>query len=96
MPLAVGGKFTAGTVIIAPVWSPAMTRAEDRVFTVVGKSTVDVEGVPVEAWKVDEYRRSDRVLLATWWLLEQSPYMVYGEMPLPNGQVRKMTEVALP
>ena len=82
--------------MIAPVWNPAMSRAEDRVFSVTGKSTVDVEGTAVEAWKVEEYRRSDRVLLATWWLVDQSPYMVYGEVPLPNGQVRRMTEVALP
>lgn len=33
---------------------------------------------------------------ATWWLLERSPYMVYGEVPLPNGQVRRMTEVEIP
>lgn len=94
VPLAVGLK--AGAVMVAPVWNPAMSQAEDRVFAVTGKSTVDVEGTPVEAWQVEEYRRSDRVLLATWWLLEQSPYMVYGEIPLPNGQVRKMTEVELP
>lgn len=96
VPLAVGGGFTQGTVMIAPVWHPSMTQAEDRVFTVVGKSTVDVEGTAVEAWKVEEHRRSDRVLLATWWLLDTSPYMVYGEVPLPNGQVRKMTEVEIP
>jgi len=29
-------------------------------------------------------------------LLDESPYMVYGEVPLPNGRVRKMTEVAIP
>lgn len=93
VPLAVGLK--QGAVMIAPVWSPAMTRAEDRVFSVIGKATVDVEGTPVEAWKVEEYRRSDRALLATWYLLDKSPYMVYGEVPLPNGQIRKMTEVEI-
>ena len=35
-------------------------------------------------------------LLATWYLLDTSPYMVYGEVPLPNGQVQKMSEVAIP
>jgi hypothetical protein len=29
-------------------------------------------------------------------LLDKSPYMVYGEVPLPNGQVRRMTEVEIP
>ena len=95
VPLAVQGGLTAGVVITAPVWSPAMTKAEGRIFSVLGKATVDVEGTPVEAWKVEERRESDRVLLATWYLLDKSPYMVYGEVPLPNGQVRKMTEVEI-
>jgi hypothetical protein len=72
-----------------------MTRAEDRIFTVVGKSTVDVEGTATESWKVEERRASDRAVVATWYLLERSPYMVYGETPLPNGQVRKMSEVEI-
>jgi hypothetical protein len=94
VPLAVG--FKPGLVITAPVWSPGMTRAEGRIFTVVGKATVDVEGLGVEAWKVEERRQADRVLLATWYLLDQSPYMVYGEMVLPSGVVRRMTEVEIP
>ncbi len=94
VPLAVGLKD--GAVMTAPVWSPAMTKAEGRIFSVLGKATVDVEGTPVEAWKVEERRESDRVLLATWYLLDRSPYMVYGEVPLPNGQVRRMTEVEIP
>lgn len=93
VPLAVG--LRPGTVITAPVWSPAMTRAEGRIFTVQGKATVDVEGSPIEAWKVEERRQSDATLVATWYLLERSPYMVYGEMMLPNGQVRRMTEVEI-
>jgi hypothetical protein len=95
VPLAVTGGLKAGAVITAPVWSPGMTAAEGRIFTTVGKETVDVEGTRVEAWKVEERRQSDRVLLATWWLLDKSPYMVYGEVPLPNGRVRKMTEVEI-
>lgn len=94
VPPAVG--LRAGLVMTAPVWSPAMTRAEGRVFTVLGKATVDVEGTAVEAWKVEERREADRTLLASWYLLERSPYMVYGETFLPNGQVRRMTEVEIP
>lgn len=94
VPLAVG--LEEETVITAPVWSPAMTQAETRIFTVVGRATVDVEGSAVQAWKVEERRHADRALLATWYLLEESPYMVYGEMVLPNGQVRRMTEVEIP
>lgn len=96
VPAAVMGGLKQGAVIVAPVWSPGMTKAEGRVFTVVGREHVDVEGRRIEAWKVEERRQSDRVMLATWWLLDKSPYMVYGEVPLPNGQVRKMTEVEIP
>ena len=32
-------------------------------------------------------------LIANWYLLTDSPYMVYGEVPLPNGGVQRMTEV---
>lgn len=92
VPAAVG--FREGAVMMAPVWSPAMTTAETRIFTVVGKETVNVEGTDVEAWKVEE-RRADHSLYATWWLLEESPYMVYGEIVLPNGQVQRMTEVEI-
>jgi hypothetical protein len=94
VPVAVGLK--KGLVMIAPFWSPAMTAAEARIFTVVDKTAVNVEGTDVTAWKVEEHRAGDRRLLATWYLLEDSPYMVYGEVVLPNGQIQRMTEVAVP
>jgi hypothetical protein len=90
VPAAVG--FREGLVMTAPVWSPQMTTAETRIFTVVGKESINVEGAMVEAWKVEEYR-TDRTLYATWWLLDESPYMVYGEIVLPDGRVQRMTEV---
>jgi hypothetical protein len=92
LPAAVGLK--EGTVILAPFWSPSMTKAEMRVFTVLGTTSVDVEGSPVNAWKVEERRYADGQLLGTWYLLDTAPYMVYGEVPLPNGQVQRMTEVS--
>lgn len=94
VPVAVGLK--KGLVITAPFWSPAMTVSEGRIFSVLDKTVVDVEGAKVAAWKVEEHRASDRRLLATWYLLEDSPYMVYGEVVLPNGQIQRMTEVAIP
>jgi hypothetical protein len=94
VPLAVG--LEEGKVMTAPVWGPNMTRSELRIFTVVGQGPVAVEGTEVKAWKVEERRHADRTLLATWYLTEGSPYMVYGEVPLPNGQVQRMTEVAIP
>lgn len=94
VPLAAG--LSAGKVMTAPMWAPNMTRTELRVFTVVGLDTLNVEGTIWTAWKVEEHRQSDARLLATWWLTEKSPYMVYGEAIQPNGQVRKMTEVEIP
>ena len=94
VPLAAGLK--EGRVIIAPIWGPPMTASEMRVFTVVGKVDVDVEGTSVNAWKVEERKQADSRLLATWYLVEKSPYMVYGEVPLPDGSVQRMTEVEVP
>ena len=94
VPLAAGLK--EGRVIIAPVWGPPMTAAEMRVFTVLGKVDVDVEGTTVNAWKVEERKQADNRLLATWYLVEKSPYMVYGEVPLPDGSIQRMTEVEVP
>lgn len=42
VPLAAG--LAQGKVMTAPVWGPNMTRSELRVFTVVGRGPVDVEG----------------------------------------------------
>ena len=94
VPLAVGLK--TGMIVAAPIWGPNMPASEMRVFTVVGKTDVNVEGTIVNAWKVDEHRQADRKLLATWYLVDRSPYMVYGEVPLPDGTVQRMTEVEVP
>ena len=94
VPLAVGLKD--GAVMTAPVWGPAMTKSELRIFSVLGKTPVMVEGTQLAAWKVEERRHADRKLLATWYLTEASPYMVYGEVVLPNGQIQRMSEVEIP
>ncbi len=94
VPLAVG--LEAGKVIIAPVWGPNMATAESRIFSIMGQVPTMVEGKEWQAWKVEEYRESDRKLLAVWYLLEESPYMVAGEAYLANGNVQRMTEIALP
>ena len=94
VPAAVG--FREGAVIIAPVWGPNMPTAESRIFSVIGREPTMAEGTEWNAWKVEERRESDRKLLAIWYLLDESPYMVAGEVFLPNGQVQKMTEIALP
>jgi hypothetical protein len=94
IPLAVG--LEAGSVMTAPVWSPAMTSSELRIFTVLEEVPLTVEGSALRAWKVEERRHADRALMATWYLTKTSPYMVYGEVPLADGRVQRMTEVAIP
>ena len=94
VPVAAGLK--EGAVIVAPVWSPGLQRAEDRVFHIQGDTTVDVEGTMVRSRKVVERKRSDGSLQASWYLLLTAPYMVYGEVPLPDGRIQRMTEVPVP
>ena len=94
IPLAAG--LEEGKVMTAPVWGPAMAASELRVFSVIGKVPVHVEGTTVTAWKVEERLHADGKLLATWYMTEKSPYMVYGEVMLPTGRVQRMTEVEIP
>lgn len=94
VPLAAG--FREGAIYLAPIWGPNMPAAEMRVFTVKPKEAITVEGHDWTAWKVEEHRHSDGRLMAVWWLLEEPPYMVAGEVYLPNGNVQKMTEIPLP
>lgn len=94
VPMAVG--LREGLVVTAPVWSPAMRVPEVRVFSVLGREAVTVEGEEVTAWKVEERAEADGRWIATWWLTESSPYMVYAEQPLPGGGIQRMTGVALP
>jgi hypothetical protein len=93
VPVAVGLK--AGAVVVAPIWGPNQP-TELRIFSVIGKADVNVEGSVVNAWKVEERKYTDHSLQATWYLLDKSPYMVYGEVPLPDGSVQRFTEIALP
>ena len=94
VPAAVG--FKPGLVMSVPIWGHPMTAAEQRTFTVVGKVDIDVEGTKVNAWKVDEHRVADKKLLASWYLLDKSPYMVFGEVPMPDGTIQRMSEIEVP
>lgn len=93
VPMAVG--LRNGVVMTAPVWGPNMSAPEVRVFTVLGQQHVPVEGTEVLAWKVEERVHATGALVANWYLTEESPYMVYAEVMLANGQVQRMTGVAL-
>ena len=89
-------RLDSGMVMLAPIWQPGTPTSELRAFTVLGRVDVDVEGTKVNAWKIEERRRTDRTLLATWYMVDRSPYMVYGEVPLPDGSIQRMTEVEIP
>jgi hypothetical protein len=93
VPMAVG--LREGAVMTAPVWSPQGTEVEMRVFAVLREERVTVEGEEVMAWRVEERVHSTGALKATWWLTNASPYMVLAEIPLPNGQLQRITGVAL-
>lgn len=93
IPLAVGMR--PGLVIIAPVWGLNMATADERSFTIVQKVKTPVEGQIWDAWKVDERRTADHSLVATWYLVEDSPYMVAGEMVRADGGISYASEVAL-
>ena len=94
IPVAAGLRI--GSVIVAPVWNANAVAVDYRVFSVLRDTTLSIEGSSVVARKVEERRRSDRTLTANWYLLTESPYMVYGEVPLPDGRLQRMTEVAIP
>ena len=81
--------------MIAPVWGPALADSELRIFSVGEEGPIEVEGSWVTAWKVEERRYPEGRLLATWYLTERSPYMVYGEVVLPDGRIQRMSEVAI-
>lgn len=66
--------------------SPYGPVAEDRIFHVTKDTVVKVEGTPVRSTTVEE-RKRDGSLQANWYLLRESPYMVYGEVPLPDGRI---------
>ena len=93
VPMAVG--LREGLVMTAPVWSPQSTETEVRVFTVLAREEVTVEGEDVVAWRVEERVHGTGELKATWWLTDESPYMVLAEIPLASGQVQRITGVAL-
>jgi hypothetical protein len=93
IPVAVG--LRDGLVMKAPFWTPGDDPPAERVFSVHGQETVEVEGARVLAWKVDEHDVASGRLLATWYLTESSPFMVLAEIELPDGRRQRITGVAL-
>ena len=94
VPPAVGMK--AGTVMTAPMWDPGSNQYRVSIFIVLPERTIDVEGTPWKAWPVEERMRDGGALVATWYMTDRSPYMLAGEVPLPNGVMQRMTEIAVP
>lgn len=94
VPPAVG--MTPGVAMTAPMWDPGSNQYRVSVFTVLPERTIDVEGTPWKAWPVEERVRESGTLVATWFLTDRAPYMLAGEVPLANGVMQRMTEIAVP
>ena len=92
VPPAVG--LRAGAVMSMPVWSADSIPPVQHEFRVSHEETVSVEGVDVVAWRVEERAQATGELVATWWLIDRSPFMVLAEIPTPNG-IQRITGVAL-
>jgi hypothetical protein len=84
-----------GLVVTAPVWAPAMTATQVRVFTVLGRERVRVEGDELEGWKIEERIRGNDRILNTWYVTDVSPFMLLAESELPDGRRQRITGVAL-
>jgi hypothetical protein len=93
VPMAIA--LRPGLVVTAPVWAPAMERTQVRVFTVVGRERVLVEGDEATGWKIEERMRGDDRILATWYVTDVSPFMLLAESELPDGRRQRITGVSL-
>ena len=86
VPPAVG--MHAGAVMSLPVWSGDSAAPVQHYFRVLDQRNVEVEGDIVLAWPIEERVEATDELKATWYLIDESPYMVLAELPTPNGTVR--------
>jgi hypothetical protein len=93
VPMAI--RLRSGLVVTAPVWAPAMERTQVRVFTVVGRESLRVEGDEVSGWKIEERVRGNDRILATWYVTDASPFMLLAESTLADGRRQRITGVAL-
>ena len=93
VPMAI--TLRPGLVVTAPVWAPAMAATQVRVFTVVGRERVQVEGDEMEGWKIEERVRGNDRILATWYVTDVSPFMLLAVSELPDGRPQRITGVPL-
>ena len=95
-PVAAG--LAEGKIMMMPVWSPGMQQVEQRIFTVTGRKAVKVQDQTWDAWVVEEraLRGGTMLLLATWYMTEKAPYMVYAEQTSADGTKQRFTEYIIP
>jgi hypothetical protein len=95
-PVAAG--LAEGKVMIMPVWQPGMQQIERRTFTVTGRKEVKAGDTTWNAWVVEEraMRGGTVLLLATWYMTDKAPYMVYAEQTLQDGTRQRITEFLIP
>lgn len=94
----IAARLSEGMVMTMPVWQPGMQQVEHRIFTITGKKDVKVGDTTWDAWIVEERatRGGTVQLLATWYMTEKAPYMVYAEQTLQDGTKQRFTEYLLP
>ena len=93
VPMAI--DLRPGLVVTAPVWAPAMDVTQVRVFSVIGTERVRVEGEEVTGWKIEERVRGSERILSTWYVTDESPFMLLAEGELADGRRQRITGVAL-
>ena len=95
-PVAAG--LAEGKIWSMPVWSPGMPQVERRIFTVTGRKSVKAGDTTWDAWIVEEraVRAGTVLLLATWYMTEKAPYMVYAEQVTQDGTKQRFTEYLIP
>ena len=95
-PVAAG--LAEGKIMIMPVWAPNMQQVEQRIFTVTGKKDVKVQDKTWDTWIVEEraMRGGTMLLLATWYMTDKAPYMVYAEQTMADGSKQRFTEWIVP
>ena len=95
-PVAAG--LSTGKIMVMPVWQPSMSQVEQRIFTVTGRKSVKAGDTTWDAWVVEEraVRGGTVLLLATWFMTEKAPYMVYAEQTLADGTRQRFTEFIIP
>lgn len=90
-----GLELRAGLTIRIPVVNVAQRRGEWRVFHVVRRDSMLVNGHIARAWVVDE-EPAGEIVARRFWLIREPPFFPLDESRLRNGDVRRIQQSLLP